>query len=302
MEPIAGTDRFAVRLGMRVVKGLSQNDAAKIILARANQAFESADDMWRRSGVPTASLVKLAEADAFLPSLKLERRQALWDIKALRDEPLELWAAAAEREARTVSEMQEPDVSLKSMAEGREVVEDYSHTGLTLRAHPLSFLRHDLKAKRIVTCAEAMGERDGKWLWTAGLVLVRQRPGSAKGVMFLTLEDETGIVNAVVWPSLFERQRRVLMTASMMGIHGKIQKEGEVVHLVAQKLFDFSSNLRNLGERNGDFPLSYGRGDEVKNGGGPDPRDNPKPAVQARDIYIPDLHIDTLKVKSRNFH
>lgn len=302
MEPIAGTDRFAVRLGMRVVKGLSQNDAAKIILARANQAFESADDMWRRSGVPTASLVKLVEADAFLPSLKLERRQALWDIKALRDEPLELWAAAAEREARTVSEMQEPDVSLKSMTEGREVVEDYSHTGLTLRAHPLSFLRNDLKAKRIVTCAEAMGERDGKWLWTAGLVLVRQRPGSAKGVMFLTLEDETGIVNAVVWPSLFERQRRVLMTASMMGIHGKIQKEGEVVHLVAQKLFDFSSDLRNLGERNGEFPLPYGRGDEVKNGGGPDPRDNPKPAVQARDIYIPDLHIDTLKVKSRNFH
>jgi len=302
MEPIAGTDRFAVRLGMRVVKGLAQNDAAKIILARANQDFESADDMWRRSGVPTASLVKLAEADAFLPSLKLERRQALWDIKALRDEPLELWAAAAEREARTVSEMQEPDVSLKSMAEGREVVEDYSHTGLTLRAHPLSFLRNDLKAKRIVTCAEAMGERDGKWLWTAGLVLVRQRPGSAKGVMFLTLEDETGIVNAVVWPSLFERQRRVLMTASMMGIHGKIQKEGEVVHLVAQKLFDFSSDLRNLGERNGEFPLPYGRGDEVKNGGGPDPRDNPKPAVQARDIYIPDLHIDTLKVKSRNFH
>jgi error-prone DNA polymerase len=287
---------------MRVVRGLSQNDAAKIILARANQAFESADDMWRRSGVPTASLVKLAEADAFLPSLKLERRQALWDIKALRDEPLELWAAAAEREARTVSEMQEPDVSLKSMTEGREVVEDYSHTGLTLRAHPLSFLRNDLKAKRIVTCAEAMAERDGKWLWTAGLVLVRQRPGSAKGVMFLTLEDETGIVNAVVWPSLFERQRRVLMTASMMGIHGKIQKEGEVVHLVAQKLFDFSSDLRNLGDRNGEFPLPYGRGDEAKNGGGPDPRDNSKTAVQARDIYIPDLHIDTLKVKSRNFH
>jgi error-prone DNA polymerase len=302
MEPIGGTDRFAVRLGMRVVKGLSQNDAAKIILARANQAFESADDMWRRSGVPTASLVKLAEADAFLPSLKLERRQALWDIKALRDEPLELWAAAAEREARTVSEMQEPDVVLKSMAEGREVVEDYSHTGLTLRAHPLSFLRRDLKAKRIVTCAEAMGERDGRWLWTAGLVLVRQRPGSAKGVMFLTLEDETGIVNAVVWPSLFERQRRVLMTASMMGIHGKIQKEGEVVHLVAQKLFDFSSDLANLGERNREFPLPYGRGDQVKNGGGPDSRDGAKPAVQARDIYIPDLHIDTLKVKSRNFH
>ncbi|MDX1009345.1 DNA polymerase III subunit alpha [Sinorhizobium medicae] len=302
MERVGNTDRFAVRLGMRVVKGLSQVDAARIVLARADQPFESADDMWRRSGVPTASLVKLAEADAFLPSLKLERRQALWDIKALRDEPLELWAAAAEREARTVSEVQEPEVVLKSMAQGREVVEDYSHTGLTLRAHPLSFLRQDLKAKRIVTCAEAMGERDGRWLWTAGLVLVRQRPGSAKGVMFLTLEDETGMANAVVWPSLFERQRRVLMTASMMGIHGRIQREGDVVHLVAQRLFDFSGELESLGERDNAFPLPYGRGDQVRHGGGLNPRDDPKPAVQARDIYMPDLHIDTLKVKSRNFH
>ena len=302
MERITGTDRFAVRLGMRVVKGLSQNDAARIVLSRAVQPFESADDMWRRSGVPTASLVKLAEADAFLPSLKLERRQALWDIKALRDEPLELWAAAAEREARTVSEIWEPEVSLKSMTEGREVVEDYSHTGLTLRAHPMSFLREDLRAKRIVTCADAMGERDGRWLWTAGLVLVRQRPGSAKGVMFLTLEDETGIVSAVVWPSLFEKQRRVLMTVSMMGIHGKIQREGEVVHLVAQRLFDFSSDLSSLGERDREFPLPHGRGDQLKSGGGPDPRDTPKQVMPTRDIFIPDLHIDTLKVKARNFH
>ncbi len=286
LERIDNSDRHAVRLGMRVVKGLSVNDAARIVLARGSQAFESADDMWRRSGVPTASLVKLAEADAFLPELRLERRQALWDIKALRDEPLELWAAAAEREAKTVAELQEPEVGLKSMTEGREVVEDYSHTGLTLRAHPMSFLRSELSKKRIVTCADAMAEREGRWLWTAGLVLVRQRPGSAKGVMFLTLEDETGIVNAVVWPSLFERQRRILMSTSMMGIHGRIQREGEVVHLVAQKLFDFSSDLSSLGEREGDFPLPLGRGDEVKRGGGPDPRENTKPAVQARDIYV----------------
>ena len=302
MERIGTSDCFAVRLGMRVVKGLAQNDVARIVMARADQPFESADDMWRRSGVPTACLVKLAEADAFLPSLRLKRRQALWDIKALRDEPLELWAAAAAREARTVSEMQEPEVQLKSMAEGREVVEDYSHTGLTLRAHPMSFLRRDLAAKRVVTCAEAMGERDGRWLWTAGLVLVRQRPGSAKGVMFLTLEDETGIVNAVVWPNLFEKQRRILMSATMMGIHGKIQREGEVVHLVAQKLFDFSADIFQIAGRDGDFPLQFGRGDEVTHGGAADPRDKPKPAVQARDIYIPDLHIDTLRLKSRNFH
>jgi error-prone DNA polymerase len=305
MERIGNSDRFLVRLGMRVVKGLSTNDAARIILARAEQPFVSADDMWRRSGVSPSSLVKLAEADAFLPSLQLERRQALWDIKALRDEPLELWAAAAEREAQVIAEMQEPEVALKSMTEGREVVEDYSHTGLTLRAHPVSFLRKDLERKGIVTCAEAMGQRDGRWLWTAGLVLVRQRPGSAKGVMFLTLEDESGIVNAVVWPSLFERQRRILMTASLMAINGRIQREGDVVHLVAQRLFDFSSDLASVGDRDsglGDFPLPHGRGDQVKHGGGPDPRDHPKPAVQARDIYIPDLHIDNLKIKSRNFH
>lgn len=305
MERIGNSDRFAVRLGMRVVRGLSTNDAARIILARAEHPFVSADDMWRRSGVSPSSLVKLAEADAFLPSLHLERRQALWDIKALRDEPLELWAAAAEREARVIAEMQEPGVALKSMTEGREVVEDYSHTGLTLRAHPVSFLRKDLDRKGIVTCAEAMGQRDGRWLWTAGLVLVRQRPGSAKGVMFLTLEDETGIVNAVVWPSLFERQRRVLMTASMMAINGRIQREGEVVHLVAQRLFDFSTDLASVGNRDGglgDFPLPHGRGDQVKHGGGPDPRENPKPVVQAREIYIADLHIDNLKIKSRNFH
>lgn len=120
MERIGNSDRFAVRLGMRVVRGLSTNDAARIILARAEQPFVSADDMWRRSGVSPSSLVKLAEADAFLPSLQLERRQALWDIKALRDEPLELWAAAAEREAKVVAEMQEPEVALKSMTEGRE--------------------------------------------------------------------------------------------------------------------------------------------------------------------------------------
>lgn len=302
MEPTGREGRLAVRLGMRLVKGLSENDTARIVLARGEEPFHSADDMWRRSGVPAAALVKLAEADAFLPSLGLERRQALWDIKPLRNEPLELWAAADERDARTASEAIEPDVALKSMTEGRKVVEDYSHTGLTLRQHPMSFLRQELRAKRIVTCAEAMSERDGRWLWTAGLVLVRQRPGSAKGVMFLTLEDETGIVNSVVWPSLFERQRRVLMTASMMGIHGKIQREGEVVHLVAQRLFDFSGDLSSLGERDSDFPVPHGRGDQIKHGAGPDQRETPKPAMPIRDIFIPDLHIDTLKVKSRNFH
>ncbi|MBB4226986.1 error-prone DNA polymerase [Rhizobium mongolense] len=128
-----------------------------------------------------------------MPSLRLERRDALWAIKALRNEPLPLFAAAAEREARVIAEQQEPEVELRQMTEGHNVVEDYSHTGLTLRQHPLSFLRSDLTKRRIVPCAEAMAARDGQWLMAAGLVQVRQRPGSAKGVMFITIEDETGV-------------------------------------------------------------------------------------------------------------
>ncbi|WP_439605259.1 error-prone DNA polymerase [Shinella sp.] len=303
LEEIEGGRHCAVRLGMRVVKGLSTADAARIVAARADEPFSSADDLWRRSGVPTAALVKLAEADAFLPSLQLQRRDALWSIKGLRDEPLELWAAAAEREARKVAEVLEPSVALPSMRAGHEVVEDYAHTGLTLRQHPIAFLRNDLRQKGMVTCAEAMGTRDGRWLMTGGLVLVRQRPGSAKGVMFLTLEDETGIVNAVVWPTLFERQRRVLLSSSMMAINGKIQREGEVVHLVAQRLFDLSDDLGRLGERDEQFPLPHGRGDEFAHGNGaPDPRERPKAAAPSRDIYLPDRLIDRLKVKSRNFH
>ncbi|ARQ62134.1 error-prone DNA polymerase 2 (plasmid) [Rhizobium sp. Kim5] len=303
LEEVEGTERHAVRLGMRLVRGLATADAARIVAARADEPFASVDDMWRRSGVPVASLVELAEADAFLPSLRLERRDALWAIKALRDEPLPLFTAAAEREARAIAEQQEPDVALRQMTDGHNVVEDYSHVGLTLREHPLRFLRADLAERRIVTCAQAMAARDGKWLMAAGLVLVRQRPGSAKGVMFITIEDETGIANVVVWPKLFERARRVVLGASMMAINGRIQREGEVVHLVAQQLFDLSADLSGLAGRDGDFRPSTGRGDEFAHGspGSPDSRERAPSGVRARDMFTPDLHIDTLKVKSRNF-
>ncbi|GES46052.1 error-prone DNA polymerase 3 [Rhizobium dioscoreae] len=301
LEPVEGSDRHAVRLGMRMVHGLAQVDAARIIAARADQAFSSVDDLWRRSGVPAAALVELAQADAFLSSLKLQRRDALWAIKALRDEPLPLFAAAAERERKTIAEQREPEVRLRQMTEGHNVIQDYSHTGLTLRQHPLAFLRQDLTARNIVTCEEAMSARDGRWLMTAGLVLVRQKPGSAKGVMFLTVEDETGPTNVVVWPSLFERRRRIVLGSSMMAINGRIQREGEVVHLVAQQLFDLTSDLSGLADRDETFRLPTGRGDEFAHGtpGSPDSRE--RAIMKAREIYVPDLHIDTLKVKSRNF-
>ncbi|MBB5256841.1 error-prone DNA polymerase [Rhizobium leguminosarum] len=304
LEPIGDIGDHAVRLGMRMVKGLATVDAARIIAARTQAGFDSVDDMWRRSGIPAEALVQLAEADAFRPSLRLERRDALWAIKALRDEPLPLFAAAAEREMKTIAEQQEPEVVLRQMTAGHNVVADYSHTGLTLREHPIAFLRKDLQKRNIVTCADAMNARDGRWLMAAGLVLVRQKPGSAKGVMFITIEDETGPANVVVWPSLFEKRRRVVLGSSMMAINGRIQREGDVVHLVAQQVFDLSGDLSGLADRDIDFKLSTGRGDEFAHGspGSPDSRDRPKPVPHPRDIFVKDLQIDALKVKARNFH
>jgi error-prone DNA polymerase len=301
LEPI-GDDMFAVRLGFRQVRGLANKDGAEIVAARADRSFESVDDLWRRADVPVASLVQLAEADAMRGSLGLARREALWALKALRDEPLELFAAAAAREARTIEEVREPAVSLRPMTSGGEVVEDYRHVGLTLRRHPASFLRADLTSRRIVTCADAMSARDGKWLTTAGLVLVRQKPGSAKGVMFITIEDETGVANLVIWPSLYERQRRIILAAGMFAVQGRIQREGDVVHLVAQHLTDLSAELAGVGERDDRFPLPHGRGDEFHHGSpGIDPRSLPPKGPKPRDIYVPDLHIDTIKVKTRDF-
>lgn len=303
LEPTEDDSRFAVRLGLRMVKGLANVHGGAIVAARADQPFASTDDLWRRAGVPSSALVQLAEADAFRPALGLARREALWAIKALRDEPLPLFAAAAAREAEVVPEINEPAVALRPMTAGSEVVEDYGHVGLTLRAHPLSFLRADLRRRRIVTCGEAMAARDGRWLEAAGIVLVRQRPGSAKGVMFITLEDETGIANLVVWAKVFEANRRTVLSASMMAVRGRIQREGDVVHLVAQRITDLSSELASVGSRDAAFPVPHGRGDQVRHGGsGPDPRELPPKGLRTRDIYIPDLHIDTIRVKSRNFH
>jgi error-prone DNA polymerase len=300
LEPTGREGRFAVRLGLRMVRGLANADAAALVAARAGEPFAAIADLWRRAGVPSASLVRIAEADAFRPALKLARREALWAIKALRDEPLPLFAAASAHEAKTVPEFSEPVVALRPMTAGGEVVEDYGHVGLTLRNHPVSFLRGDLRRARMVTCAEAMQARDGRWLQTAGLVLVRQMPGSAKGVMFITIEDETGIANLVIWPKVFEKQRRVILAARMMAVHGRIQREGEVVHLVAHRVTDLSSALASVGDRDAAFPLPHGRGDEFHHGSpGLDPRSLPPGAPKPRDI--PDLHIDTIKTKTRDF-
>jgi error-prone DNA polymerase len=301
LEPIGEDGGFAVRLGLRLVKGLANADAASIVAARADDAFASIDDLWQRAGVPAASLVQLAEADAFRPALGLARREALWALKGLRDEPLPLFAAASTRGQQTVSEIHEPALALRPMTAGREVVEDYGHVGLTLRNHPLSFLRADLARRRIVTCREAMQARDGRWLEAAGLVLVRQRPGSAKGVMFLTMEDETGAANVVVWVKVFDKFRRVLLSSSMLAVRGRIQREGDVVHLVAHSLTDLSGELASVGNREAPFPRPHGRGDEAHHGGPDlDPRSLPK-GFKPRDMVDPTLQVESIRVKTRDF-
>jgi error-prone DNA polymerase len=251
LEPTDETGRLAVRLGLRLVKGLNNREAGALVANREEAPFASVDDVWRRADIPADTLVRLAEADAFLPSLGLSRREALWAIRGLRDEPLPLFSAAAAWEAAAVPELSEPAVALRPMAAGGEVVEDYGHVGLTLRAHPVRFLRESLTHRRFLTCAEATRLKDRQKVETAGIVLVRQQPGSAKGVIFVTIEDETGIANLVVWRKVFLAFRPIVMGAPMIGVKGYVQREGEVVHLVVQHLTDLSADFSTIGRRGG---------------------------------------------------
>jgi error-prone DNA polymerase len=298
LEPAADSrGGFAVRLGLMRVKGLREEDGEKLVSARANTSFAGIEDLQLRSGLGVSALQKLAAADAF-HSLGLRRRDAYWAIRALRDAAQPLFASADARRGRIASEINEPAQSLKPASTAREVVDDYAAIGLSLKAHPLSFLRAPLSRRGVITAADLAGMKDGRRVKVAGLVLIRQRPGSAKGVMFMTLEDETGQINAIVWPSLFERFRKVVFSADMMGVEGKLQREGDVIHVIADRLVDLSNVLRRVGESETAFPVPSGRGDEVRTGGGVDQRGFGR---KPRDIYIPDLHIDTIKVKTRDF-
>ena len=254
-----------LRLGLRIVSGLSGADVGKILMARAAEPFTSVEDVWRRTGLSTLALEKLARADAF-HALGLDRRQALWAIRGLGAKPLPLFAAADARVSGV-----EPPVALIPLTAGREVVEDYRATQLSLRAHPLSFLRGELTRRGIRPCGDLQHIKDGARVEVAGIILIRQRPGSAKGVLFITIEDETGIANGILWPDRFEAQRRTVMTATMVSIIGRVQKEGLVIHVVADRIVDLTPLLGQVGEI--ELPRLTMPGDGATHGGTIDPRD-----------------------------
>jgi error-prone DNA polymerase len=255
LEPSKGR-YLAVRLGLHLVRGLSNQEGALIPLSRAAGSFASIEDLWRRAGLTVAALDRLADADAF-GSLKQDRRGAFWTTQGLNDQPLPLFVAADEREGRVGSEVIEPAVTLVTMTAGQEVVEDYISTGLTLREHPISFLRADLEQRCMIPCAGLKRARDGSRVTVAGLILVRQKPGTAKGVTFMTIEDETEVANLVIWSSVFEKYRRIVLSSGMIACRGRVQREGEVIHLVAEHLIDLSDLLRSVGasiDQNANYP------------------------------------------------
>jgi error-prone DNA polymerase len=283
--------RCALRLGLRQVKGLAETAAAQLV-ERRGLGYPNAADLARRSGLNRATLEILARADAFR-SMALDRRAALWTMKGLGEPALPLFAAAPEP-AASEPVAPEPEISLPVMALGQHVLEDYSSIGFTLKRHPVAFLRAALGRQGAVPAERLAAIPAGRAVAVAGLVLIRQRPGTAKGTIFMTLEDETGIANIIVWPAIFEQFRSIVMTARLVGVRGVLQKEGlekegMVIHIVARSVTDLSRHLARLdpamrpGMHTAASPLAvpYARADEIMH-----PGNDQRP----------------LRLKSRDFH
>ena len=240
----------ALRLGMRLVKSLAEADARKIEAAVGEHGpFSSVQQLRRASGVSAAGLRCLARADA-LRSMELARQEALWAVRSLRDDPAPLFEALDDDlEARGGDR-------LPRFNQQTHMLHDYAFTGLSLKAHPLSFLREDLSRKGVIPAAELRGAKlcpTGASVRVAGVVLVRQRPGTASGVVFITLEDETGIANLILWPKVFERFRKPARMSAVLLAHGKVERSGEVVHVHVRKLESLDDAIPNLGAVSRDF-------------------------------------------------
>ena len=244
--PVGGAPLRAVRLGLRMVAGLATAAAQRIVETRAESPFTSTEDLALRAGLDQGDLKALASADALI-SLSGHRRQQVWDASALRPAPGLLKTAPVE----------EDFLELPPAWEGEEVVFDYASTGLTLRSHPLALLREQLSTMKLRTAAELRDLPNGRLVRACGIVVMRQQPQTAKGVVFVTLEDETGSVNVIVWKSLREKQRSALLHARLMAVYGVWQRDvesgGEVRHLIAQRLVDLTPLLGGLATQSREF-------------------------------------------------
>ncbi|WP_343700658.1 error-prone DNA polymerase [Chitinophaga sp.] len=225
---------YALRLGFRQVKGLKEEDIQTLL--NAKEGGYTSIPALRDAGVPYTTLEKLADADAFR-SIGLDRRRALWEVSALQDRPTGLYTGQA---------IPETPAQLPEMRESEHVVHDYAATSLSLKAHPVSFVREKLRLLHILSTEELNNLADGTPVKVAGLVLVRQRPGTASGICFITIEDETGCSNLVVFEKLFTKYRREILQSKLLMVEGKLQREGEVVHVVVQRCYNLNKLLLHL--------------------------------------------------------
>ena len=277
LHPV-GPGAFGVRLGLRQVDGMARGAAARLTAARADP-FAGLQDLQNRSRIDAGTMRKLAAADAFR-SIGLDRRQALWDARSLRDAPdLPLFATAQD-------EGDEAQFTLPQMPTCEHVVADYQTLRLSLKAHPMAFLRKSMARQGYTAAADLPRIRNGSQISLAGIVLIRQRPGSAKGVCFITLEDETGVANLIVWPKVMEAYRRVIMQSRLIDIRGVLQRDADVTHVIATHLTDRSDALGRLSNDPMQVPLA--RADEVR-----------KPLPNGTHRHPRDVQVIP---KSRDFH
>lgn len=227
----------ALRLGFRQIKGIKEEDM-QVLVAGRQSPYTSVNAL-RDKGLSVSALEKLADADAFR-SLGLDRRQALWEVSALADQPIALF------EGQPSESITEGPINLPKMRISEHVIHDYASTSLSLKAHPVSFVREKLDLLRVLPTKDLASRRDGDLVKVAGLVLVRQRPGTAKGICFVTVEDETGTANLVVWETLFVKYHKEVLRAKLLMVEGKLQIEGEVIHVIAGHCYDLTSLLRRL--------------------------------------------------------
>ncbi|MEN9874927.1 MAG: hypothetical protein RL186_1824, partial [Pseudomonadota bacterium] len=259
----------------------------------AGAGFVDIEDLKRRARLNARAMELLSDADA-MGSLKLNRRTALWQAKGLAEAPLPLFAAASQEGGSEYGP--EVDPALPEMALSEQVVHDYARLRLSLKGHPVAFFREELAARRFTTAMGLQSATNGGRVDVAGLVLVRQKPGTAKGVLFVTLEDETGSANVIVWPKIFDRFRRETLAAKFMWVRGRLQRDGAIIHVIADQIVDLNHRLPELSDGVRNFPSSTGRADEIAH-----PRTTPQD-LKAQNQRAKDARITQAFTNSRDFH